>query len=715
MYLVIAEKPELAKDIAYSIIKECKSEKSGVYKGVGIDNKDYVVTSAFGHLMMLQPPEKYDPKYKKWDLKDLPIYFENWKVIPSDEDYKIARLKVIREYLKQAEAVVHAGDPDEEGQLLIDEILEYYHFQKPIYRVLINDNLPKTIRDEFKSLKDNREFLAIGRSANARRIADMCFGVNESRLACLKLQRHDLSIGRVQTPTLGLVVARDLAISKHVKEKYYEGVLEIKLDGNILPFSCSLDKNYLKDEAIRYVPNEDFWQKLFRKLPESILIETEIAQERITPPLPYNLTILQSEMNKRYGYSMSKTLEITQTLRDKYKAISYNRSDCRYLKMEHYESAPQLFETIFDGLLIDKFHMDFSLRSACFNDQNVSAHHAIIPLAVNIPVDQLKEEERNVYMAITIQYVLQFLPAAKNLVSISKFQVVDGKYTHEFSYRAKKEKQAGFLRILPRRNKKDNLLYIEEGTRKGRITGKRILEKETKPLQKYTEGTLCLDMSNISKYVEDAEIKRILKEKDKGKKGENGSIGTVATRGEIVKALLKKGFLKTEGKYIVSTELGQQFYQLLPQEIASADITAKWWILQERIKRGEISDINIIQKSVIQEFLKHRELAYNTEVLKEETQKVEAGICPVCNEVIEQIHGKYGKYFQCSACGFRATGSICKKEIELYEFERLLAGDVVMIHGLHGKKGKFSAEIRMEVENNKGIYKMRFLEKNDGR
>lgn len=712
MYLVIAEKPELAKDIAYAIIKDCETERAGVYRGKGIDDREYIVTSAFGHLMTLQQPEKYDPKYKKWNLDDLPISFRDWKVIPADEDYKNARLKVISYYLKQAEAVIHAGDPDEEGQLLIDEILEYYHFSRPVYRVLINDNSSKTIQEEFKNLKDNRQFLSIGRSANARRIADMCFGINESRLACLKLQRHDLSIGRVQTPTLGLVVTRDLAISNHVKEKYYEAVIEVNLEGNKLPFTCFLDKKYMESHDIKYISDKNFWEDLFDKLNESLQIHTEVFREKIVPPLPYNLTILQSEMNKKYGYSMSKTLEITQNLRDRYKAISYNRSDCRYLKMEHYTAASKLFQTILNGSFIEKLHMDFSLCSKCFDDKNISAHHAIIPLAVNISIEQLNEEERNVYMAITQQYALQFLPPAENVVSVSKIMLADGEYTHEFIYRSKKQINPGFLKYFPKKKEEKVKYFLDEGIRIGRLSSKKIITKETKPLQRYTEGTLCLDMSNISKYVENPDIKKILKEKDKGKKGENGSIGTVATRGEIVNTLLKRGFIKKDGKHIVSTELGRQFYELLPKEITSADITAKWWLLQEKIKKGEITDINIIQESVVKEFLNHMHTAYNTNVFKEEFRKIEVGKCPVCGKVMEQLNGKYGKYYRCSSCKFHVTGSVCGKEISLNQFERLIMGDTVMLHGLHGKKGKFSAEIKLEVENDKGVYKMRFPQKN---
>lgn len=333
---------------------------------------------------------------------------------------------------------------------------------------------------------------------------------------------------------------------------------------------------------------------------------------------------------------MSKTLEITQNLRDKYKAISYNRSDCRYLKMEHCKEASEVFRTIISGEILEEYELDFSIQSKCFNDSNVSAHHAIIPLATNVPLDKFTEEEKNVYYAICLQYAMQFLPSAQNAVSISKFIVEDGSHKHECVYQIKENINPGFLKYFKQQPKK-NGVFLEAGNYTGTVFGYQVEEKETKPLKPYTEGTLCLDMANICKYVEDPEIKSILLEKDQGKKGENGSIGTVATRGEIVSKLIKKQFLKLDGKKLVSTELGREFYHLLPKEISSADITAKWWLMQEQIKKGQEKDPNVIQKSVIEEFVNHRDSAYNTDALQDKTiQKETVGKCPVCGNDVEK-------------------------------------------------------------------------------
>ena len=291
-------------------------------------------------------------------------------------------------------------------------------------------------------------------------MADMCFGINESRLACLKLQRKGLSIGRVQTPTLGLVVRRDEAIKNHKKEIYFESTVFIEIGEKKIPFQLKIAPKYLEEIGSKYIFDKSYLEEICKNLKKEQHISTIVKMENISPALPYNLTVLQSEMNKKYGYSMSKTLEITQNLRDKYKAISYNRSDCRYLKMEHYKEASEVFRTIIGGEILEEYELDFSIQSKCFNDSNVSAHHAIIPLATNVPLDKFTEEEKNVYYAICLQYAMQFLPSAQNAVSISKFIVEDGNYKHECVYQTKENVNLGFLKYFKQKPKK-NGIFLE--------------------------------------------------------------------------------------------------------------------------------------------------------------------------------------------------------------------------------------------------------------
>ena len=382
--LVIAEKPDVAKDISEAMIPGAKSGK-GYFSG-SVSGDAWVVTSAFGHLLTLCDPEDIDQKYRSWKIADLPIYFPDWKLKESDEKYKTERMDLIKRLISKADIVISAGDPDDEGQLLIDEIIDYLEYKGPVKRVLINDSMPDNIRKEFSGMKENDDFRNLGKAANARRMADYCFGVNETRLAGIKLHKKGLAVGRVQTPTLGLVIARDMQIENHVKSIYYEMNLDVMTSDFCCPaeFKFKPDKKYLKENDTDRVLDKDLLTKIADNIKDSkISFNTTVRNKVTNPPLPYNLTQLQSDMNRRYGYSMNRTLDITQSLRSKH-AITYNRSDSQYLKEEHFREAKALFSVILGGSLKNKYDLDFSRHSACFNDSLVTAHHGIIPQKNNI-------------------------------------------------------------------------------------------------------------------------------------------------------------------------------------------------------------------------------------------------------------------------------------------------------------------------------------------
>ena len=297
------------------------------------------------------------------------------------------------------------------------------------------------------------------------------------------------------------------------------------------------------------------------------------------PPLPYNLTALQSDMSRRYGYSMSRTLNITQSLRSKH-AITYNRSDSQFLKEEHFKEAPELFRTILNGALPGKYQLDFTRHSACFNDKLVTAHHGIIPQKNNIDPSRLTAEERRVYQAIVDRYAMQFMKPLVQKVSTSVIRCPFEGYEHTLEHVAYETIDPGYTAFFGKDSAKkksgdssaseeemagteeagmtgQNGWFFPAGEHQGRAESYDLEEKETKPPARYTDGTLAADMASIAKYVKDPEIREILKKKDEGKKGEKGSIGTVATRGVIVENLLKRGFLERSGKNIQSTRLGR--------------------------------------------------------------------------------------------------------------------------------------------------------------
>lgn len=587
MILVIAEKPSLGKDIAAALPGTAQVKDGCIYKG------EYVVTWVYGHMLTFKDPEDYDEGYKKWELSQLPIYFDNWgQKIGKDSNKKSgtvsksARVKQIGALLKQADMVIHAGDPDEEGQLLVDELLRWFKYKGPVKRLDTGNTVLPALQKALKNMKNNESCVNEGYSAYGRALADLIVGINMSRYFSIKNNKL-LSVGRVQTPTLGLVVARDYAIENHVKTKYYELFGSLSVSGkeiecefrtykenSVLTDGKFLDKEYLVAKA----------SEISGKHYPEIKISKKFEKEY--PPLPFNLVKLQSYCGSTWGYSPAEVMAITQRLREEHKAITYNRSDCQYLSDEHFAEAPGVVASIAQNLGYNAAYYDTSIKSRCFNNDNITAHFAIIPTITKFDVTKLSEKERNVYTIIANYYLAQFMPAAIKEKTVLLIELPKGESLNATSTVVKKK---GFLSLIkPKKEIEASVLSdFPEGIYSGTIVGTEIKEKETKPLPRYTKSSLNEDMTRIAKYVDDPEVKELLLLKDKDKKGENGSIGTSSTRSSIIEILIKRSFLAEKGKILVSTPLGRELYRILPDEIKKADLTARWWVMQEDIRSGE--------------------------------------------------------------------------------------------------------------------------------
>lgn len=630
MRLIIAEKPELGRAIAQAL-KMNNEEHNGV-----ISDGDYTVIWAFGHLMNLKQAEQYDEKYANWNLRDLPIFFDHWQLVPSKG--KQSRLQQIAGLISKADEIIHAGDPDDEGQFLIDEILDYCHNRKPVYRVLINDNTPSEIQKSFRNLQPNEKFTAIGKAAYARAVSDLIVGVNYSRFFGLSLKVKGLSVGRVQTPTLGLVVNRDFQIEHHVKQNYYEMNAQMQVGSESLELNFRPNDDLICDA--KFITDRSILEKIQSALPAVSTATVTKKKALAKPPLPFNLVKLQAYMNQKYNISVSRTLEVTQILRDKYKAITYNRSDCQYLKEEHFAEAPRIIGKVLDKLQLN-IPVDFSIKSDCFNDGNVTAHHAIIPTDIDFDINGLDGDLRLTYMEIAKRYVVQFLPPVELLITRIADPVSGGTLCAE-SYEVINEGFGTFYKYEEK--KKTNLSTLAAGTYSGSLLSSNIIEKQTTPPKRYTQATLITDMTSISKYVDDERIKQILKDKDKGKKGENGSIGTPATRDKIIETLIKRGYIQDTSKNLISTQLGRDFYNLLPNDIKKADMTALWWTIQEDIKSGKASAEDMAH-SVLDTFNAHLKTDYSSaHVSRQPADREEIGECPLCGKPV--IEGKSA--FGCS-------------------------------------------------------------------
>lgn len=691
--LVIAEKPMLARDIARAITGREVSETARL----PISGNGYTVCACAGHLLELVEPEAIDPRWgKPWNLDVLPVYVPDWPKEP-DED-KRSLVDDIAGLLKTCDSVIAAGDPDDEGQLIVDELLDYLGYAGKVERVYVNDNIEKNIVRAFENLVPNDSCRGVGEAAYARQMADKCFGVNETRLATKKLGAL-FSVGRVQTPTLGLVVRRDEAIEHHVTRKFYELSATGDCDGTPLSFRFKPGEEMLAGEK-RLYEREPLDALAGALSGTDIPFSTTVSKKRENPPLPYNLTVLLSDMSRRYRFPAAKTQQITQDLRDKYKAITYNRSDSQYLKSEHFEQAPAVLAQAMENLGV-RWELDFSLRSKAFNDKFVTAHHGIIPQEAHAPVSEMSADEAKVYEAICERYAMQFLPPAVYDVSESTAQVAGG----TLSLTSKRLLDAGFKATFGSAACEDEDEKSDEGDAPWVGAGEHTLaavscavtEKETTPPKPYTEGTLIKDMASIARYVSDPEVREVLKRKDDGKRGEHGGIGTTATRSDIIEKLKNRGYLEEKSGKLRATPKAKAFYFLLPKEIRGADVTARWWLIQQDIAEGS-ADRNALQESVIEVFNGHRDTAYEGASLSN-ADRVVVGKCPLCGKDVVKKKTVYscssnrdekqpdGTYRHVAGCGFKLFG-FCNKKFTEKQAASLLSGKAVPLRSVTSKAGK---------------------------
>ena len=695
MKLIIAEKKELAEAIVAAIPGEKK------YNGSSIIIGDYIACWIYGHILTHKEPEEIDPSLKKWKLDTLPIYFSKWdkKILPYRKDL----FNTVKDLIHSNEIteIIHAGDADSEGQYLVDELLEYCSNKKPVKRLMVNDNTLGGVQKAFSKIEDNSKYTALGKSAEARAIADMIVGFSLSRFYSI-INNAKLSVGRVQTPTMALVVNRDNEIKNHIKEKYYNLYLKTNIN------DIDIDLRYSSKERImdKFI-YEEFINNVGDKT--SNLLITKKENYRATP-LPYNLSDLESDAATLFKYSAKKTMDITQNLRDKYKAITYNRSDCRYLK-----EAPKLIPLVAEKLNFTAT-FDFNEKSRCFNDKYVTAHHGIIPTGAG-DFEQFSQEEKNIYKLIAERYLIQFLEKVKIEKTEAKVEINEAIFKKS-SIKILEPGYTKYFKVLEDDNENDeeveekkenNLSKIPGGEYQIKINDSNffIEEKETTAKKPYTEATLIKDLNNIAKYVKDPEIRELLKSKDKDKKDVNGSIGTTATIPGILEGLIEKGFLTRKEEKIISTELAKEYLKILPESLKTPDSTALWWSIQEKIARGEakLEDLTLSVLEDVKTIInsEHKTISSEFSTLKQEKEII--GVCPKCGEPIYEGE----KNFYCngykSGCDFKLWKKIKvfnQKEVTItkQDAKTLLNKGTILITGLTNKAGKkYKANFKLEIND----------------
>ena len=582
MRLFIAEKPSLARAIA-DVLPKPHSRGDGFIK---CGENDYV-TWCVGHLLEQAEPEAYNPIFKQWRLEHLPIIPDKWQLIPRKDVAK--QLKTVEKLIHQADELVNAGDPDREGQLLVDEVFSYANLsvekRDQIKRCLISDLNPSAVEKAVQKLQPNRNFIPLATSALARARADWLYGINMTRAYTIRGRQagYDgvLSVGRVQTPVLGLIVRRDFEIEHFQPKDFFEVVAHIQNEKTTENSTALFTFTALwqPSKACEDYQDED-GRVLSQSLAENVVkritqqpaevMEYSDKREKETAPLPYSLSALQIDAAKRFGLSAQEVLDICQRLYETHKLITYPRSDCRYLPEEHFAERMTVLNAISTHAptyrtLPDILNMEH--RNRCWNDKKVEAHHAIIPTAKNRTVN-LTQQELNIYTLIARQYLMQFCPDAEYRKSKITLNIAGG----TFIAQARNLQTAGWKTLW---GKEDNdeeqqepLLPIVE---KGQIlfcSKGEIISKKTQPPKPFTDATLLSAMTGIARFVQDKELKKILRETD--------GLGTEATRAGIIELLFKRGFLYKKGKNIHSSEAGRILIQALPDIATQPDMTAHW-------------------------------------------------------------------------------------------------------------------------------------------
>ena len=560
--LVIAEKPSVARDIAKTLGVSGKNE--GYLTG-----ENYVVSWAIGHLVTLAEPEAYDVKYKKWNFETLPILPDSMKL----EAIKKTRsqLKVLHKLMhsREIDEIICATDSGREGELIFRYIYEITQCRKPFRRLWISSMTETAIREGFAHLQDGSHYDLLYHSARCRAEADWLVGMNASRAYTIRYGAL-LSIGRVQTPTLALIVEKQKEIDAFVPQDYFEVQADFEQYTGFWIDEKENTRLDLREKA----------EQIAARVKGQRGIVSQIVKEekRQLPPLLYDLTELQRECNRKFGFSAKKTLDIAQSLYEKRKMITYPRTDSRYLSDDMVGKIKQTLGRLKDVQEFSPYAAEvlakekLPLSKRIIDNSKVTDHHAIIPTDTRLRTDHLTPEENKVFSLVAARFLAVFYPAY--VYEATKVYTKVGLDT--FLSKGKTVLQEGWQAVekalLPetRKNKteKEEEQQLPPLTEQQPVVAKRtkVLDKKTKAPPPYTESTLLSAMENAGRFVEDEELKEQMKD---------SGLGTPATRAAIIERLLSVGYIMRKGKTLVPTEKGQKLIAVVPEELRSPQTTGK--------------------------------------------------------------------------------------------------------------------------------------------
>ena len=659
--LVIAEKPSVARDIAR--VLHCGQKGNGCLEG-----RDYVVTWALGHLVTLADPEEYDKKYIKWEMSTLPMMPEKMKLVVIKQTARQYNAVKTQIYRKDISEIIIATDAGREGELVARWILAKADSHKPIKRLWISSVTDRAIKDGFAHLKNGHDYDDLYRAAQARAEADWLVGMNGTRALTCKYNAQ-LSCGRVQTPTLAMIAAREKEIREFKSEEYYGITLTA---GNV-----RWTWRDQKSNGYRTFKKERA-ESILAKAGKSTLTVTKVSRKpkKAYAPGLYDLTTLQREASQKYGFSPKQTLNIMQRLYENHKVLTYPRTDSRYIGKD---VVPTLKERLracgtgpyrkLAGVLVNS---QLQTNSSFVDDKKVSDHHAIIPTEQFVQLDHMTSEERKIYDMVIRRFLsVLYPPAVFEQVSM------EGQAGGEtFAASGRIVKASGWKEIYEGsteeeeetedRLKDQRLPELREGE-KLPVENASLTTGKTKPPARFTEATLLAAMENPVRFMEshDAKAARTL--------GETGGLGTVATRADIIEKLFNSFLMEKKGNEIYITSKARQLLELVPEDLKKPELTADWEMKLGEIARGKLkSDIFITQ---IRDYAGNivDEIRSGQGTFRHENMTNKK--CPQCGRHLLAVNGKNAKMLVCEdrECGYRETISRtsnarcpkCHKRMEL--------------------------------------------------
>ena len=655
--LVLAEKPSVGREIAR--VLGCSKSGNGCLEG-----DKYIITWALGHLVTLADPDVYDKKYEKWDMQDLPMLPQNMKLVVIPESRK--QFQAVSSLMKRGDIseLVIATDAGREGELVARWIMIKAGWKGPTKRLWISSQTDRAIREGFANLQNAANYDALFRSAQARSEADWLVGLNVTRALTCKYNAQ-LSAGRVQTPTLALIVRREEEIKKFVPRDFWG--ITAKLQG----FHATWREGGKNASTFDREKAESILKKLQGQ--SAVLTKVEKTRKQTPPPAAYDLTELQRDANKKYAYSAKETLSLMQSLYERHKLLTYPRTDSRYISDDVVATLPErLRSCMVDEYkpLAQSIYRNKPLQTKYLvNNAKVTDHHAIIPTEQQPELYALSGPERNIYDLVVRRFLAVLLPAT--VYEEVKLTMTIGGET--FTAKGKRVIDAGWKDAYDRSFSVDeedsdeadqNLPELRQGQTLP-VEGVALKPGKTSPPPRYTEATLLSAMEHPSGQVSDKALSKILEE--------TSGLGTPATRADIIEKLFSTFYVERRGKDLVPTSKGVQLIDLVPEELRSAELTARWETQLSAIAKGKASD-----KAFVDEMRKYATSLVTEVKASDATYRHDNQTrtpCPDCGKYLLRVKGKRGEMLVCPdrECGYRrsvtqttnARCPNCHKKMEL--------------------------------------------------